>query len=246
MEAAVTLEARENVAWIWIDAPRSNALTARFATDVADAVARAGADERFSAIALMTHARNFCTGADTDELAAAAQDPLADEHYDALGTIYELFVKMQSSPLPIIAGVNGKVLGAGINLALACDVRIASTDLDVRGFAVAGVHPGGGHLRMLERNLAPGWPEAVALFGQSIDASSAVASGFALRCVEPDALADTVGAIAAGAGGDGALTRKVTANYRGSQRLGIAPDAAVSLERASQVWSLRRRFAAGN
>jgi len=237
----VTSERRHHIAWLGLAAPRSNALTAEFSAELTDAIRKAGADETYAVIAITSRARNFCTGADTTVLGAVAQDPLAEEHYASLGTIYELFCVMQASPIPIVAGVAGKVLGAGINLALACDLRIAATDLDVQGFGVAGVHPGGGHLRMLDRQLAPGWPAAVALFGQRIDAACAVASGFALRCVERPTLDAAVAEVAAAVGDDPALVRKVTASHRASQRTGLTPEAAVLLERSSQLWSLRRR-----
>jgi enoyl-CoA hydratase len=111
----------------------------------------------------------------------------------------------------------------------------------VRGFGMAGMHPGGGHLRMLDRQLASGWAAAVALFGQPIDAASAVASGFALRCVERPQLDAAVAEVAAAVGDDPALVRKVTASYRASRQTGLTPEAAVLLERSSQLWSLRRR-----
>lgn len=241
MSESVTVEQRGAVAWIALSAPRSNALTSKFATELAAAIRGAGADPGCAVIALTTAARNFCTGADISVLEDVARDSLEEENYAALGCIYELFCQMQASPVPIVAGVNGKVLGAGINLALACDLRIAADDLEVRGFGVAGVHPGGGHLRMLDRQLSPGWPAAVALFNQPIDGSSAVPSGFALRCV-PRAGLDTAVADAANAvGADPALVRKVTASHRESQRSQLTPEGAVLLERASQLWSLRRR-----
>jgi len=237
----VTVERRNHVAWVRLNAPRSNALTESFSAELATVLREVGGDGGYAVIALTSAARNFCTGADTTVLDAVARDPLAEENFSSLGTIYELFCVMQASPIPIVAGVGGKVLGAGINLALACDLRVAATDLDVRGFGVAGVHPGGGHLRMLDRSLAPGWPAAVALFGQGIDASTAVASGFALRCVDPPGLDDAVSALAASVGDDPALIRKVTASFRASEKAAVTPEAAVALERANQIWSLRRR-----
>ncbi|MGC9537446.1 enoyl-CoA hydratase/isomerase family protein [Streptomyces sp. UG1] len=241
MDALISVERRDAVCWVRLRAPRSNALTRAFARELADAVREAGRDESCACIAITSAHRNFCTGADTSLLAEVGHDPLEEDSYAALGEIYDLFCTLQRSPLPTVAGVGGKVLGAGINLALACDVRIAADDLDVRGFAVAGVHPGGGHLRMLDRELAPGWAAAVGLFGQTIDASTAVASGFALSAVPREELDGAVAEIAAAAGSDAALVRKVTASHRAVRGADLTPEAAVLLERPSQLWSLRRR-----
>jgi enoyl-CoA hydratase len=241
MSEFVTVERRENVAWLGLAAPRSNALTPSFSAELAEAIRAASADDSCAVIAILSRSTNFCTGADTGLLDDVAHDALADHSYTALGTIYELFCVMQDSPIPIVAGVGGKVLGAGINLALACDLRVAAADLDVRGFGVAGVHPGGGHLRMLDRQLAPSWPAAVALFGQQINAGNAVTSGFALQCVERAKLEDAMANIAAAVGTDPALVRKVTATYRATQQAPLSAQGAVLLERSSQLWSLRRR-----
>lgn len=241
MSDLISTQRRGSFAWIQLTAPRSNALTPEFGVALADAVREAGGDRSYAAIAITTTARNFCTGADISVLDAVGNDPLEEENFAGLGRIYELFCVMQRSPIPIVAGVGGKVLGAGINLALACDLRIAADDLDVRGFGVAGVHPGGGHLRMLDRNLAPGWGAAVALFGQRIDASTAATSGFAIRTVPRTELVEAVLGVAAAAGDDPALARKVTESLRASQRTDLTPEAGVLLERASQLWSLRRK-----
>ena len=71
-------------------------------------------------------------------------------------TIYEGFLRVLRSPLPTVAAVNGPAVGAGFNLALACDVRLAGTSarFDAR-FLRIGLHPGGGHTWMLDRAVGP-------------------------------------------------------------------------------------------
>jgi enoyl-CoA hydratase len=237
----VMTERRDCVAWIRLDAPHGNALTPELARAVAAAFDEAEADASVAAIALTSSARNFCTGAELSLLGRVAQDPLADDNFDDLGSIYELFCRIQDSALPTVAGVNGKILGAGINLALSCDVRVVGDDLLVRGFGATGVHPGGGHLRLLTRALGAQRAAEVALFGGTYDAKGAVEAGFALRAVPAGDLEAATVELAARAGTDPALSRRVTASLRASRGDVLTPRAAVTVERAAQIWSLGRR-----
>src|ERR1700720_36743 len=84
--------------------------------------------------------------------------------------------------LPTIAAVNGPAVGAGLNLALAADVRIAGPNalFDAR-FQKLGLHPGGGATWMLQRAVGPQVARAALLFGMRFDAESAVRHGLGLR-----------------------------------------------------------------
>src|ERR671920_1584162 len=90
----------------------------------------------------------FCAGADLGNLAEATGD--------GLGRIYEGFLRIARSPLPTLAAVNGAAVGAGMNLALVCDVRLAArrAPFDTR-FIDLGLHPGGGHTWMLRNAVGP-------------------------------------------------------------------------------------------
>ena len=85
-------------------------------------------------------------------------------------SIYDGFLSIRDCPLPTVAAVNGPAVGAGFNLALCCDVRIAgaSARFDAR-FTRIGLHPGGGHVWMLERELGPQATAAITLFGERVD-----------------------------------------------------------------------------
>ena len=121
-----------------------------------------------------------------------------DEERRSVTSIYEGFLRVLRSPLPTIAAVNGPAVGAGMNLALACDVRLAaaSARFDTR-FLKIGLHPGGGHVWMLERAVGPQAAAAMVLFGVAVDGARAAEIGLAWSC-HPDAeLLDAARALAA-------------------------------------------------
>src|ERR1043166_866952 len=84
----------------------------------------------------------------------AERNTLTAADGSSFGAIYEGFLRIARSPLPTLAAVNGAAVGAGMNLALGCDVRLASTRarFDTR-FLQIGLHPGGGHTWMQVRTV---------------------------------------------------------------------------------------------
>ena len=175
------------------DSARRNVLRLEMCRAISAAVAAANADPGIKVIVITGIGPAFCAGADLDDLKAAA-----DGATDALNAVYQSFIDVADSALPAIAAVNGAAIGAGLNLALACDVRIASTaaHFDTR-FLKIGLHPGGGHGWLLLR--AVGWAEAsrLLLFGRTAGAAEAVAIGLVQEAVAPDLLMDAALALAA-------------------------------------------------
>ena len=166
------------VAQITIDAPGSrNALTLDLSAALAEAVARAESDETVNAVVITGTPPAFCAGAD---LSALGQ---ADEA--GLRAIYEGFLSVARCTLPTIAAVGGAAVGAGLNLALAADVRLVGRHAKfVARFLELGLHPGGGMTWMAQRLLGPQGAAALTLFGEVLDAEAAVRAGLAWRIVE--------------------------------------------------------------
>ena len=126
--------------------------------------------------------------------------------------------------LPTVAAVNGAAVGAGLNLALAADVRIAGPHamFDPR-FQKLGIHPGGGATWMLQRAIGPQAARAALLFGMRFDAGAAVAHGLALQVSD-----DPVAAALELAAGPASAPREVVVATKASMRATAAPGAVDS------------------
>jgi enoyl-CoA hydratase len=119
----------------------------------------------------------FCAGGDLDELAAAGE-----AGPDALQRIYAGFLALAECPLPTFAAVDGPAVGAGLNLALAADVRVAGETARFEpGFLRLGVHPGGGMTWMAQRVVGSQVTTAMLLGGEGLDATRAAELGLVLR-----------------------------------------------------------------
>jgi enoyl-CoA hydratase len=182
------VETADGVALLTLNDPgRRNALTAGLVAEIVDAVNAAEADSGVGALVVTGAAPAFCAGADLSDLGSSKES-----REGGLRDIYEGFLAVARSPLPTIAAVNGAAVGAGMNMALGCDVRIAArrAKFDTR-FLQLGLHPGGGHTWMLQRIVGPQAAAAALLFGDVLDGAEAERVGLAHRCVDDDALVET-------------------------------------------------------
>lgn len=191
------VEHRDGVALLTLDDPeRRNALTAELVGEIVAAVAAAEADDAVGALVVTGAPPAFCSGADTSNLVQLGRG--GGEGAGTVRGLYDGFLSVRDCTLPTVAAVNGPAVGAGFNLALCCDVRIAaeSARFDSR-FARIGLHPGGGHTWMLERAVGPQAAAAMVLFGERVDGARAVELGLAWRCVPDGAVVDEAVALAA-------------------------------------------------
>jgi enoyl-CoA hydratase len=162
------------------DPKRRNAMTAALAERLVAAVAEVSDDPSVHAV-VVTGGDDpkpaFCAGGDLDELASAGE-----AGPDALHGIYAGFLALARCPLPTFAAVDGPAVGAGLNLALAADVRIAGETARFEpGFLRLGVHPGGGMTWMAQRLVGPQVTTAMLLGGEALDAARSADVGLVLR-----------------------------------------------------------------
>ena len=235
---ALQVERHGRVALLTLDDPeRRNALTAPLVAEIVSAMDLLDADETVGAIVVTGAAPAFCSGADVHALAAMADG--TEEPAD-VRDIYSGFLRILDSPLPTIAAVNGAAVGAGCNLALACDIRIAGTSavFDAR-FLRIGIHPGGGHTWLLDRAVGPQAAAAMNLFGERLDGERAAAVGLAWECVDDEHLIEralVLGARAAEVPRE--LSMRTKATLRHTAVLADHDD-AMHYELEHQIWSFR-------
>src|SRR5262245_38132474 len=191
--AEVVTDICEGVAVVTLDAPdRRNALTLGMVEEIEATLDVIDADPSVGALVVTGTPPAFCAGADLSHLGTS--------QHDGLRRIYEGFLRIGRSPLPTVAAVNGAAVGAGVNLALVCDVIVAgeSARFDTR-FLQLGLHPGGGHTWMLQRRVGPQVAAAMVLFGRVLDGSAAERTGLVWSCVPDDELAGEAHTLAAAA-----------------------------------------------
>ncbi|ANI40992.1 enoyl-CoA hydratase [Mycolicibacterium vaccae] len=212
MSELVLTQVEDRVALITVNDPdRRNAVTAEISAALRAAVESAEADPEVHAVIVTGAGKAFCAGADLTALGEATEE--------GLRVIYDGFLAVADCTLPTIAAVNGAAVGAGLNLALAADVRIAgpAAMFDPR-FQKLGIHPGGGATWMLHRIVGPQTARAALLFGMRFDADAAVRHGLALEVAE-----DPVAAARALAAGPAAAPREVVLATKASMRATANP-----------------------
>ncbi len=233
-DSLVLLEINEGVATLTLNNPTErNTLTAPMVAEIIAAMEAVEADSSVGAVVVTGAAPAFCAGANLGNLAEATGD--------SLGNIYEGFLRIARSPLPTLAAVNGAAVGAGMNLALGCDLRIAgrSAKFDTR-FLQIGIHPGGGHTWMLRRIAGPQATMAAVIFGQVMDGTEAERVGLVHRCVEDADLLATAQAYARTAA---AAPRELVITTKATIQAMADVDnhpAAVARELEPQLWSTRQ------
>ncbi len=228
----VHVEVQDRVAVVTLDDPdRRNALSLELCGQLADRIGALTDDPDVGAIVVTGAAPAFCAGADLTQLGASRSD--------GLRAIYEGFLAVARCPLPTVAAVNGAAVGAGMNLALACDVRVAGRSARFEDrFLDLGIHPGGGHTWMLRRIAGPQTTAAAVLFGEVLDGPESERVGLSWRCVADEELLDTSVRLAArAASAPEELVRRTKATIAAVADV-ADHDAAVERELVDQLWSM--------
>jgi enoyl-CoA hydratase len=232
----ILVDVADGVATLTLNNPdERNTLTPPMVDEITEAMDRIDADPKIGAVVVTGAPPAFCAGANLGNLGQAEAE--------GLKSIYEGFLRVARSPLPTLAAVNGAAVGAGMNMALGCDVRIAAAraKFDTR-FLQLGLHPGGGHTWMMRRLLGPQGAAAAILFGEVMSGAEAERVGLVHRCVPDDELQTAAHEMAARAASAPRELAVVVKQTLAAMATVDTHDEAVLRELEPQVWSRHQPF----
>lgn len=176
---------------------RRNALDPALTQALRDVAGELRGDRSARCIVLTGAGTAFCSGADLGVLKAqVTAGPMARR--DRLSDFYRVFLDIRQLPMPVIAAINGAAIGAGLNLALCCDIRIAARSARFGAtFVRLGIHPGGGATHLLTRLMGPALAAELLLAGGLVDAERALSLRLVNRVVDDADVVDAAVALAA-------------------------------------------------
>jgi enoyl-CoA hydratase/carnithine racemase len=180
-------ETEGNLGLLTLDRPeRLNAISKQMTLDLAAVVTELESNDEVRVVIVTGEGRAFCAGADIKERAENPDD-FSVQRTSRL--ISPTFRRIERLPQVTIAAINGPAAGGGLELALACDLRIASTTARMGLPEVTlGILPGAGGTQRLPRLIGPARAKELMYFGKLIDASKAHAWGIVNEVVVPASL----------------------------------------------------------
>jgi enoyl-CoA hydratase/carnithine racemase len=188
-DSVLLREAHDGVLLLRLNRPEKlNALSPELAGALLDALEEAGRDPGVRCLVLAGSGRAFCAGGDLTALLAMG----TDEFRAFIELLQRLSAAMRGLGKPSIAAINGHTLAGGLELALECDLRVASEQARF-GLpdASIGLTPTGGLTYLLPRVVGLGWAKHLALTEEVIDARQALAIGLVTRVVPAEQLEAT-------------------------------------------------------
>jgi enoyl-CoA hydratase/carnithine racemase len=166
-----------------------NAFIGHMRRDLAEALEHAGSDRGTRVVIITGAGRAFCAGGDVAFMAELMRRRDAEEFSRMLGAGRRVILAIRQMTKPVIAAINGPAAGAGFNLALACDLRIAANNATFsQSFAKVGLHPDWGGTYFLPRLVTPNKACEMFFLGESIDAAEAARLGIVNQVVAPEEL----------------------------------------------------------
>jgi 2-(1,2-epoxy-1,2-dihydrophenyl)acetyl-CoA isomerase len=168
---------------------RLNAFVGHMRRDLAEALEEAGSDPHVRVVIIKGEGRAFCAGGDVQFMSELVERHDAEEFSRILGAARRVILAIRQMTKPVIASIEGPASGAGFNLALACDLRIASeTATFCQSFVKLGFHPDWGGTYFLPRMVSSNIACELFFLGDTIDANDAFRLGLLNRVVAPDQL----------------------------------------------------------
>jgi 2-(1,2-epoxy-1,2-dihydrophenyl)acetyl-CoA isomerase len=186
-------EVKDRIATLTLNRPeRLNALGDTLREDLYDALVKSAADPDVGVLVITGAGRGFCSGGDVKAMSERDQSGAAAHPGERWAPLRDrIILAMRDCPKPVIAAINGAAAGAGMNLALACDIRVASTAAKFsQAFVKRGLTPDWGGSWFLPRLVGTAKACELIFSGESIDATEALKLGIVNAVVAPEALMD--------------------------------------------------------
>jgi enoyl-CoA hydratase/carnithine racemase len=212
------------VALIMVRHPPHNFLTEPLLRSLADTLAGLGGSTRAAVIG--SEGRSFCAGANFRS--GDAPDPASGSTFEAsTRAFYAQAARIFTAPVPLVAAVHGPAVGAGLGLALACDLRVLGQNAWLAAnFVRLGIHPGFAISLTLPRLVGPGRASDMLLTGRRVEAAEAASMGLAERLVSSGTEIEVAIRLAHEIAHGAPLA---VASTRATLRQGLAADAAEAL-----------------
>ena len=187
----------DGIAWLTLNRPdRLNAFSPAMLQALGETLQRLRRDASVGAVIITGAGRGFCAGGDVKTMPARAAEGF-EERVEGLRRMHQLPMQLRTMPKVVIAMVNGPAVGAGLGLAMACDLRIAGHSARFgTGFAGVGYSGDFGGSWTLTRLVGTAKARELYFLGDIIDAEQAQALGLVSRVVEDDGLRDATAAVA--------------------------------------------------
>ena len=198
--APLLVERRDNgVARLTLNVPdRRNAMTAELTAAWAAAVAGLAADETLRCVVVTGAGPAFCAGGDLSWIGESPELEVGRVR-ERMRPFYETWLSVRSLDVPVIAAVNGPAVGAGLCLALACDLRYAAAGATFSApFLRLGMHPGMAATYLLPEVVGLARARELLLTGRRVGAEEALALGLVSGVSAPESLLDDALAVATG------------------------------------------------
>lgn len=194
----ILFELSGGIARLTLNRPdRLNSFNVQMHGEVREALAQVAAAPDARVLVLTGAGRGFCAGQDLGDRAVAPGGQGVDLG-DSVEKYYKpLVLALRNLPMPVIAAINGVAAGAGANIALACDLVIATRSASfVQGFSKLGLVPDSGGTWSLPRLVGNARAFGLALLGDKLGAEQAAQWGLIWRCVDDGEFKESVEAMA--------------------------------------------------
>ncbi len=201
----------DGVAVLTLDNPdQRNAMSDQMTESWAAAVDELAADRSVRVVVVTGEGSAFCSGGNTSWI-ASEPDATVDELRERMLPFYRAWLSIRRLEVPTIAAVNGPAIGAGLCLALACDVRYAASGARLGvPFVKLGMHAGMAATYLLPNVVGAAHARDLLLTGRTVDADEALRLGLVSRVIEQDSFRAEIRVVAEGIAATAPIASRLT------------------------------------